>query len=57
MSNILDLKTLFQKHCTCNMYTLLMLDHVQVDLDISFSGQYMHVQLHQSFPLKYSIRT
>ena len=57
MSNILDLKTLFQKHCTCDMYTLLMLDHVQVDFDISFSGQYMHVQLHQSFPLKYSIRT
>ena len=57
MSNILDLKTLFQKHCTCNMYTFLMLDHVQVDFNISFSGQYMHVQLHQPLPLKYSIRT
>jgi len=39
MSNILDFKTLFQKHCTCNIYTLFMLDHVQVDIDISFSGQ------------------
>ena len=39
------------------MYTVLMLDHVQVDFDISFSGQMMHVQSHQPFPLKYSIRT
>jgi len=39
MSHILDFKTLFQKHCTCNMSTVLMLDHVQVDFDISFSGQ------------------
>jgi len=38
------------------MYTLLMLDYVQVDFDISFSGQYMHVQLRQPFPLKYSSR-
>ena len=57
MSNVLDFKTLFQKHCTCNMYTWLMLDDVQVDFDISFRGQYVHVQLHQPFPLKYSIRT
>ena len=39
MSNILDFNRLFQKHCICNMYTLLMLDYDEVDFDISFSGQ------------------
>ena len=33
MSDILDFK-----NSISNMYTLLMLDHVQVELDISFSG-------------------